>query len=115
MIVIAKLGLERSEAVDDRVQKDPLIFNLVSLIEEDLQKQTNSTIKLIDLRRISNDRHELAHHVCRSVADQRALIAKCPEENVPCNYVYCNELKQIIKSIRLLDTNPTKTSLRSVR
>jgi hypothetical protein len=115
MVVIANLGLERTEILSDRVQADPSVFNLVSPIQEDLQKQTSSTIKLIDLRRISNDRHALAHHPCRSVADQRALIAKCQEENVPGNYAHSNALKKIIELIRSLDSNPTRTSLRSVR
>lgn len=112
--MIDKFGLERTEILSDRVQSDPLVFDLISSIQEDLQKQTSSTIELIDLRRISRDRHALAPHPCHSIADQRALLAECQEENVPGNCIHGDALKQIIKSIRSLDSNPTRTSLRSV-
>lgn len=79
MPVTANLGLERTKILGDRTQSDPSVFDLVPPIQEELQKQASPTIELIDLRRIPNERHALAHHPGRSVADQRALIANCPE------------------------------------
>lgn len=115
MIVIQTLGLLKSQALDDQVQSDPLIQNYLLPVEQDLQQETKLSIKLVDLRKISMDRHAITHQPTHSVTDQRLLLNKYEQIDLPNDYSYKNVLEKIIDCLQNLDKNPTQTRLRSFR
>ncbi|CAF4995069.1 unnamed protein product [Rotaria sp. Silwood1] len=71
--VIRLLKLDKKEVFTDQVQNHSMVAKLLNPIEEELKLRTNATVKLLDLRKIVSDRHEIAHHDLRTIADQRAL------------------------------------------
>ncbi|CAF3867326.1 unnamed protein product [Rotaria sp. Silwood1] len=102
--VIRLLKLDKKEVFTDHVQNHSMVAKLLNPIEEELKLRTNATIKLLDLRKIVSDRHEIAHHDLRTIADQQALIDKCEQTTYPDDYPYKITLKQMVDCLKRLDS-----------
>ena len=104
MSVIEMFGLDKKQPFVDQVQNHSWIQQFLSPVERELQQQTNSSIKLLDLRQISMERHAVAHCSSRTVSDQRTVTKKYDEKNLPCDYLQKNSLEQIIRCLQLRDS-----------
>lgn len=52
------------------IPKDPSMRNLIEPVEKSLKELINFDLKLITIRKISNERHRSAHHNIKSVLEQ---------------------------------------------
>lgn len=109
---INALMLNKENVFDDVIQNDPSVKSFIEQIEKELAVQLNQSIKLIDLRRMSIDRHTTARHNIRTIPQQRVFIKDLLNQTIPYEYTYAGTLATITKSLATLDADPTLTKLK---
>ncbi len=97
---------------NELIQGHPMIQSLVTPVETELKKQFNIDLKLLDLRKIANDRHNFAYEPTRSIEQQRCFFSLCANYVFPENYKFTHILQNIIVKLLELDPNVTDSKLK---
>ncbi len=84
------------DVFSDLVQQHSSIVKLITPIETELEKLIHAPFKLINIRKMSNTRHGLAHYKIHSADEQRAFIKHMENEFYPDEYPHTLILKQIL-------------------
>lgn len=116
-IVIEKTS--RYDVIDPKedpgIQDHPLLKTLVDPVESELKRYGKYSIPLIIIRRMIASRHQLVHHDCRSVIDQRIFINELT--NFQCHrcYPFAQQLKQITNMLIDLDIDRKNSKLKRIK
>jgi hypothetical protein len=80
----------------------------VSPIERKIEQSIQQPSRLLDLRKISSQRHRIAHQDIKSFEEQRDFIGKCKQLEFPPDYEFSILLKQMIDHLAALDVDIKK-------
>ncbi|CAF4980765.1 unnamed protein product [Rotaria sp. Silwood1] len=119
--LLESLKLDQKDVFSDSVQEHPSIVKLVAPIEKELESLIHAPFKLINIRKISHERHSLAHVKMESTDEQQSFIRHMQNEMYPEEYTHTLIIKQIVNWLSVRDVskrrhfeNKTKKSLRLV-
>jgi len=106
--------LDKSKIYENIVQNDRSIISLLSPFEANLRRKLKIPAKLIYVRKISNDRHRIAHASTSTVDKQRFLINQMRNEVFPTQYEHGLIVKQMVKFLEDLDIDLNNTKLKDI-
>ena len=69
MLLIKSLDKEKTNKFDEEIQNDLSIVQWVSPTERRIEKSIQLSLQLLDIRKIANQRHGIAHQDIRSIED----------------------------------------------
>jgi len=81
-------------------------------IESKLKEMATLELKLVDLRKMTSDRHQYAHQPIRSVDEHRDMITKCLNHVYAAEYKYTLMLKNMVLKLAELDQDMSKRELK---
>ncbi|CAF3043303.1 unnamed protein product [Rotaria sp. Silwood2] len=96
MELLESLKLDQKDVFSDSVQEHPSIVKLVAPIEKELESLIHAPFKLINIRKISNERHGFAHVKMKCVDEQQSFIKHMQNEMYPEEYAHTLIIKQIV-------------------
>jgi len=115
MKLIKVLNMNNTDVFDEKIQNDSLIVQFLSPIEKEVEQFIKFPFKLLDLRKMSNDRHSIAHQDVRSICEQRTFIAQCQQVDPPKEYEHIVLVKHMVKCLATLDAVSVNTKLQAFR
>jgi hypothetical protein len=65
--------MNQNDVCDEKIQNHGKIVQLLSPIEKEVEQSIRLPLKLIDIRRMSKERHGIAHQPLRTIEEQKSI------------------------------------------